>query len=117
LGAACLADSLWYVMGTTQHVRLISKIIPKQFQKQAASIAKILARGMLGGLLTVKFSPVPSSIVPFLAGSARFSVGRFLFLQVIANLVWGAVFLFGGFLIANSSLPALGNFMRLLSSP
>jgi membrane protein DedA with SNARE-associated domain len=115
LGAACLADSLWYAMGKSQHNRLTSKLIPKQLTAKAAPIAKLLARGMLGGLLAVKFSLFPSSIVPFFAGSTRFSVGRFLLFQAIANFVWGSIFLFGGFLSADRFIRGLGNLISSLS--
>jgi membrane-associated protein len=106
-GAACLADSLWYAMGKSQHTRLTSKLIPKQLSAKATPIAKFLARGMLGGLLAVKFSLVPSLIVPFFAGSTRFALGRFLLFQAVANLVWSSTFLFGGFLSADRSLQGL----------
>ena len=96
-GAACLSDSLWYAMGKSQHNRL-SKLIAKRVGAKATAIAKRLTRGMLGGLLAVKFSIIPSPIVPFIAGSARFSPSRFFLFQAIANLVWSSVFLFGGFL-------------------
>jgi membrane protein DedA with SNARE-associated domain len=114
-GAACLADSLWYAMGKSQRNRLTAKLVPKQLSAKAAPIARFLARGMLGGLLAVKFSLFPSSIVPFFAGSTRFSLGRFLLFQALANLLWGSIFLFGGFLSAHRSLQGLGKFMSLLS--
>jgi membrane-associated protein len=116
-GAGCLADSLWYVMGKSRHNRLTSRLIPKQLRNKAASVAKFVDRGMLSGLLTVKFSLFPSPLVPFFAGSSRFSPGRFLLFQAIANLVWGSIFLFGGFLTANRSLHVLLNLKDLLSRP
>ena len=114
-GAAFLSDSLWYAMGQFQRNRLTSKLVrAKHFGTKAAPIAKLLARGMLGGLLSVKFSLFPSSIVPFFAGSTRFSLRRFLLFQALANLVWGSIFLFGGFLGADSSLHSLGKFISFL---
>jgi membrane protein DedA with SNARE-associated domain len=114
-GAACLSDSLWYAIGKSQHSRATSKLIPKQLSTKAAPIARFVARGMLGGLLAVKFSLFPSSIVPFFAGSTRFSLGRFLLFQAIANFVWGSIFLFGGFLSADKFLQNLSKFISLLS--
>jgi membrane protein DedA with SNARE-associated domain len=113
-GAGCLADSLWYAIGKSQHNLLTSRFISKRLSAKAAPVAKLLARGMLGGLLTVKFSLFPSSTVPFLAGSTRFSLGRFLLFQAIANLVWGSLFLFGGFLYADTSFQCVGKFIHLL---
>jgi membrane protein DedA with SNARE-associated domain len=113
----CLPRRLiWYAMGKSQHNRLTSTLIPKQLSARAAPIAKLLARGMLGGLLAVKFSPFPSSSVPFFAGSTRLSLGRFLVFKAIANLVWGSTFLFGGFLRTDRSLQGLSKFIGLLSS-
>jgi membrane-associated protein len=114
-GAACLADALWYAIGKSQHNRVTSKLIPKQLGAKAAPIAKFLARGVLGGLLAVKFSLFPSSIVPFFAGSTRFSLGRFLLFQAIANLVWSSIFLFGGFLSADRYLQSLSKVVSRLS--
>jgi membrane protein DedA with SNARE-associated domain len=112
--AACLADLLWYAIGKSQDNRPTSKLIPKQLSAKAGSIAKFLARGMLGGLLAVKFSLFPSSIVPFFAGSTRFSLWRFLLFQAIANLVWSSIFLFAGFLSADGSLRGVGKFISIL---
>lgn len=113
-GAACLADSLWYAMGKSQHSRFTSKLIPKRVSAKATPTAKFLAKGMLGGLLAVKFSLLPSSIVPFFAGSTRFSLRRFVLFQAIANLVWGSILLFGGFLSADRSLHELVKFITSL---
>ena len=114
-GAACLADSLWYALGKWQPTRLISRLIPKRLTTKAAPVAKLLARGMLGELLAVKFSLFPSSIVPYFAGSSRFPPRRFFLLQGIANLIWSSMFLFGGFLSGHRPLPALSKLISLLS--
>ena len=113
--AACLADSLWYAIGTSPpNSRLISRLIPKKLKPKAASIPTFLARGMLGGLLSVKFSLCPSSIVPYFAGSTRFPARRFFLFQAVANFVWSSVFLFGGFLSADRSLQHLNTLIRVL---
>jgi membrane-associated protein len=114
-GAACLADSLWYAMGKLQRKRLTSKLMPKQWSAKATPIGAFLTRGMLASLLAVKFSLFPSSIVPFFAGSTRFSLPRFLLFQAIANLLWGSIFLFGGFLSVYGSLQGLGKFISFPS--
>lgn len=113
-GAACLADSLWYAMGKSRQSRFTLKLVPKKLSTKAAPIAKLLARGMLGGLLAVKFSLFPSSIVPFFAGSTRFSLARFLLFQAIANLAWSSIFLFAGFLSADGTLRGLRKVISLM---
>jgi membrane protein DedA with SNARE-associated domain len=115
--AACLADSLSYTIGKSQHNSLTSKLTSKQLSAKATPIAKFFAQGMLGGLLAVKFSLFPSSIVALFAGSARFSLGRFLLFQAIANLLWCSIFLLGGFLSADRSVKGLGKFIRPSANP
>jgi membrane protein DedA with SNARE-associated domain len=97
LGAASLADCLWFVIGRSRKACLPTRFIPNILKRRAAKMATFVGCGMLGGLLTVKFSLVPSSLLPYFAGSTRFPVARFVMFGMIANLVWASVFFFGGF--------------------
>jgi membrane protein DedA with SNARE-associated domain len=109
LGAACLSDALWYRVGQSKRA---SGVLERFGSKKAAQgsewTIKLLKYGMLGGLLTGKFSPLPSSLVPFVAGTTRFPGARFLVLATAANVVWTSVFFFGGFLGGTAAARFLG---------
>jgi membrane protein DedA with SNARE-associated domain len=113
-GAAFLADSLWYAVGKWQNDRFRSSFIAGCLRTKAPRVTSFLARGMLGGLVAVKFSLFPSSVVPFFAGSTEFPLRRFSLFGAIANLVWASMFLFGGFLSAATRHGALSKIVNLV---
>ena len=57
----------------------------------------LLRHGMLGSLLTVKFSLLPSALAPLLTGYIGFPLRRFVVLGGIENLIWALIFFLAGF--------------------
>ena len=103
LGAACLADSLWYAIGRARSDRRRTSLIPNIARAKTLQITRFLGRGLLAGLLTVKFTFIPSALMPLFAGCTRYSLGRFAMLITIVNCIWASVFFFSGFIGAGVS--------------
>jgi membrane-associated protein len=60
-----------------------------------------------------RFVPIVRTFMPFTAGIARMSVGRFQFYNVIGGCAWVTLFLCGGFLFGN--LPLVKNNFGLVT--
>lgn len=97
LAGALLADSIWYLIGGSKRHVLHRLLRRKNWEHKHAKGLPLLRGGILGALLTVKFSLIPTALVPFFAGSTQLPRREFFFGAVISNLAWSAVFLAAGF--------------------
>ncbi|MCU1261687.1 MAG: DedA-family rane protein [Bryobacterales bacterium] len=96
-GAALLADCLWFGIGVYTANGLLNPRRSTHWNERFSKISARIRRGVLGATLTVKFSLLPSALVPLAAGSTLVPVRRFLYAATIGNLAWTVVFLVGGF--------------------
>lgn len=96
-GAALLADCLWFGVGLYTAHGFLRPGRSSRWNERFSKISDRIRRGVLGATLTVKFSLLPSALVPLAAGSTLVSARRFLYAAAIGNLAWTIVFLVGGF--------------------
>jgi undecaprenyl-diphosphatase len=108
LAAAMVADCLWFRIGLSTS-RLHRPLRSNQWSEHFPKIANLVRRGVVGAILTVKFSLLPSALVPFAAGSTRLPARQFLYMAAVGNLAWTVAFLIGGFTAGYAILTLLGH--------
>lgn len=114
--AAFLADCFWFRVGLgTDAISCRSQRF-KRWNERLAKAVNIVRRGILGPMLTVKFSLLPSALVPFAAGLTRLSGNRFLYIAAIGNAIFTAAYLIGGFIAGYAVLKFFGHRGALLAT-
>jgi undecaprenyl-diphosphatase len=108
LAAAMVADCLWFRIGLST-LRLHRPIHSKRWNEHIPKIANLVRRGVVGAILSVKFSLLPSALVPFAAGSTRLPAQQFLYMVAVGNLAWTVAFLIGGFTAGYAVLTFFGH--------
>lgn len=115
LAAAFVADCLWFRIGlSTSGLHRLPR--SKQWTEHFPKIANLVRRGVVGAILTVKFSLLPSALVPFAAGSTRLPAQQFLYMATVGNLAWTVAFLIGGFTAGYAVLTFLDHRGVLIAS-
>jgi membrane protein DedA with SNARE-associated domain len=96
--AALLSDYMWFRIGLSIASRPHKVACSKQWtEQQFPKIRNLLRRGVLAAIVTVKFSLVPSALVPLAIGSAGVTTRRFIYSAAVSNLTWTAAYLIAGF--------------------
>lgn len=107
-GAGFLADCLWFRIGLSAASRSSRPASSRRWDQQFPKIVNPVRRGVLGAMLSVKFSLLPSALVPLAAGSTKMATRRFLYVAVLGNLAWTAAYLMGGFTAGYGIMNVLG---------
>ena len=94
--AAFVADCLWFRIGLYV-IGHSGRAGSRHRNTRSPNISNFIKRGLLGAILSVKFSLLPSAVVPFAAGSSRLGACRFVYMAALGNLAWTAAYLMGGF--------------------
>jgi membrane protein DedA with SNARE-associated domain len=95
--AAFVADCLWFRIDCLPRTGPLDRRAPGILTSSFFMIVNLDRRGVLGAILSVKFSLLPSAMVPLAAGSTRLTTRRFLYMAGVGNLAWTAAYLIGGF--------------------
>ena len=106
--AAFVADCLWFRIGLSAASRSFGPASSRHWNEQFPKIVNLVRRGVLGAILSVKFSLLPSALVPLAAGSTRLPTRRFLYMAGVGNLAWTAAYLIGGFTAGYAIINVLG---------
>jgi membrane protein DedA with SNARE-associated domain len=108
LVAAFLADCLWFRVGLSAAGGFLGLLRSRHWNEHFPKIVSLVRRGVLVAILSVKFSLLPSALVPFAAGSTRLTTRRFLCMAAVGNLAWTAVYLMGGFTAGHAVMNVMG---------
>lgn len=106
--AAFVADCLWFRIGLSASSRFCTPARFRHWNEQFPKLVNLVRRGAVGAILSVKFSLLPSALVPLAAGTARLTTGRFLYMATTGNLAWTAGYLMGGFTAGYAIMNVLG---------
>jgi membrane protein DedA with SNARE-associated domain len=95
--AAFTADWLWFRIGSSARSHLSRQVCPRHWLNRFQEIVTGTHRGIPGAILGVKFSLLPSALVPLTAGSSGLTTRRFVCMAAFGNLAWTTAYLIGGF--------------------
>ena len=108
LVAAFVADCLWFRIGLSAGGSFFGLLRSRHLNEQLPKIVSLVRRGVLVAILSVKFSLLPSALVPFAAGSTRLIMRHFLCMAAVGNCAWTAVYLMGGFTAGHAVMNLVG---------
>jgi membrane protein DedA with SNARE-associated domain len=106
--AAFLADWLWFRIGLSVRKSLSGRARSRHWIDRFPKIVSPAHWGLPGAVLGVKFSLLPSALVPLTAGSTGLTTRRFVFLAAIGNSAWATAYLVGGFIAGCAIINSLG---------
>jgi membrane protein DedA with SNARE-associated domain len=96
-GSAFIADCVWFRIGRSATNKSFKPLRFLHWNEYFPNVVHSVRRGVIGAILSVKFSLLPSALVPLAAGLARLTTRRFLFMAGVGNLAWTSAYLIGGF--------------------
>src|SRR5262245_59150489 len=90
--ASLAADAVWYVLGRRHGRRVLKKICQISLSPESCvrQTEHLFHRYGLYSIALAKFIPGFSTVAPPLAGAMRVGPGRFVFVAVVAALMWTA---------------------------
>jgi membrane protein DedA with SNARE-associated domain/rhodanese-related sulfurtransferase len=97
---ACLiADSIWFYLGRYRGHRVLSLLCRVSLEPDSCvrRARDVFQKYGLGGLVAAKFLPGMSTVAPPLAGLSGMATSRFLALDLLGSLLYGACFLGFGY--------------------
>ena len=106
--AAFVADCVWFRIGVSAAHRFSKPARSRHWNEHFPKVVDLVRRGVIGAILSVKFSLLPSALVPFAAGSTQLTTRRFLYMAGVGNLAWTTAFLIGGFTAGYAIMNVLG---------
>jgi membrane protein DedA with SNARE-associated domain len=107
--AAFIADWLWFRIGASVGRSLYERRRSRHWNEKSSRIACFTGRGMFGAVLGVKFSLLPSLLVPLASGSTGSPTRRFLYNAACGNLAWTGAYLLGGFIAGYSVMNTMSH--------
>lgn len=101
---ACLAgDGFWFYLGRYRGNQVLGLLCRLSLEPDSCirRTQNVFTRYGLRGLLVAKFVPGLGTVAPPLAGMYGIGVGRFLFVDAVGSLLYGACFLGFGYFFRN----------------
>ena len=106
--AGFVADCVWFRIGMSAAHKFSKPTRSRHWNEHFPKVVNLVRRGVIGAILSVKFSLLPSALVPFAAGSTQVTPRRFLYMAGVGNLAWTTAFLIGGFTAGYAIMNVLG---------
>jgi membrane protein DedA with SNARE-associated domain len=116
LVAAFLADYLWFRIGLSAAHGPFKPACFRHWDQNFPRVGNLIQRGVLGAIVGVKFSLIPSALVPFAVASTGITKRRFLYVAVLSNLTWTSAYLIGGFTGGHAIINLLGRSWVLITA-
>jgi membrane protein DedA with SNARE-associated domain len=113
--AALIADSLWFYVGR-RGGHSILRFFCRVSLAQSSCVGRskgLFARYGLQALLAAKFLPGLGAVMPPLAGALGMRAGRFFLFDGLGSLLYGAFYVFAGFVFHNQLLQLVGALKQL----
>jgi membrane protein DedA with SNARE-associated domain len=100
--AAILGDNIGYFLGRRYGARVLATGVLRRRERRVERARRYLADHGGPAVLAGRYIAFLRAVVPFLAGTARLSYGRFLAYNIIGGVTWGVGSVLLGFLAGNS---------------
>ena len=115
LGAALLADMVWFHLGRTRGKRVLRFLCRVSLEPDSCvrQTENAFLKYGLNTLLIAKFVPGLNSVAAPLAGDSGVGIGRFLAIDSLGIVVWSGAYMGVGYLFSNQVEDALGCAQRL----
>jgi len=98
VGAATIADTLWYVLGRRKGRRVLETLCRVSLSPDSCvrQTEGLFERWGMPALVVAKFVPGFSTVAPPLAGMTGVGLGRFLFYDAAGSALWAGAAVLGG---------------------
>jgi len=116
LGGMMLGDIIGYFLGQKYGYAFLLRL-GNIFSIKDESVEKVknLVSGHLNKAVFIgKFNPLTRSLVPFIIGSSKVSFGRFIFIDILANVSWTAFAFVIGYVFGVSYIVIAPYFGRII---